>query len=83
MKQVTATKSQNTSMLNKQETFPQRLEKLREHRQIKRVVLSELCGLSRNAIGKYERGEQMPTLENAMRIADFFDVSLDYLIGHE
>lgn len=61
--------------------FQHRLKRLREQKRMKQVVLSELCGLSRGAIGKYERGEQMPTLDAVTRIADYFEVSLDYLIG--
>ncbi len=32
-------------------------------------------------IGKYERGEAIPSIEAAKKIADAFDVSLDYLVG--
>ena len=63
--------------------FPRRLQALRERRRISRRVLSELCGLSRGAISRYERGERMPALDDAAQIADFFGVSLDYLVGRE
>ena len=65
------------------EGFPQRLQKLRERKRISRRVLSELCGLSKNAISRYERGERVPSLEDAAVIAAYFDVSLDYLYGRE
>jgi transcriptional regulator with XRE-family HTH domain len=32
-------------------------------------------------IGKYERGEAVPSIEAAKKIADALDVSLDYLVG--
>jgi len=32
-------------------------------------------------IGKYERGEAVPSIEAAKKIADAFEVSLDYLVG--
>ena len=32
-------------------------------------------------IGKYERGEAVPSIEAAKKIADAFGVSLDYLVG--
>lgn len=63
--------------------FPRRLRALREKRRISRRVLSELCGLSRSAISRYERGERMPAIDDAVQIADFFGVSLDYLMGRE
>ena len=61
--------------------FPRRLQRLRERRRISRRVLSELCGLSKSAVSRYERGERVPSITNAERIADFFEVSLDYLCG--
>ncbi len=38
------------------------------------------CG-SGEMIGKYERGEAVPSIEAAKKIADAFEVSLDYLVG--
>ena len=64
------------------ETFPQRLQRLREtHRRIgiSRSVLAELCGLNKNQIARYERGEQTPNLESLIALAEFFEVSIDYL----
>jgi transcriptional regulator with XRE-family HTH domain len=37
--------------------------------------------VSRVMIGKYERGEAVPSLDAAKKIADAFDVTLDYLVG--
>lgn len=61
--------------------FPNRLRRLREEKRISRVVLSQLCGLHSDAIRRYERGEQEPDLPSLIAIADFFEVSLDYLTG--
>ena len=63
------------------EEFPTRLQRLRERRRISRRVLSELCGLSKNMIARYERGERLPSIKDAAALADFFGVSLDYLCG--
>ena len=63
--------------------FPQRLERLRCRRRISRRVLSELCGLDRNAVSRYERGEKMPSVRSLIAIADFFEVSTDYLLGRD
>ncbi len=38
-------------------------------------------GVSRVMIGKYERGEAVPSIGAAKKIADAFEVSLDYLVG--
>lgn len=61
--------------------FPERLKMLRERRKVSRYVVSELCGMNRSAIRRYERGEREPGLKELVRIADYFDVSLDYLTG--
>lgn len=61
--------------------YIQRLRQLRQQRGISMLVLSELCGLSKNMISMYESGERTPSLTTTIAIADFFDVSLDYLVG--
>lgn len=48
-----------------------------------RMVLAQLCGLSKNMIALYERGEKTPSVEALVRIADFFGVSVDYLLGRK
>lgn len=65
------------------DTFPARLQYLREKKRISRAVLSDLCGLSKNAIDKYERGEQVPSMYSLIALADFFEVSVDFLICRE
>ena len=70
-------------MANAPDTFPKRLQWLRERRGISRRVLSELCGLNKNQIARYERGEQAPNLASLVALADFFDVSVDYLLCRE
>ena len=61
--------------------FSARLQKMRERRRISRSVMSELCGLSKSMISKYERGEKQPKLETLVVLSDFFDCSIDYLVG--
>lgn len=63
--------------------FPMRLRRLREQKRMKRRVLGELCGLGKNAIGRYERGEREPTLSAVVALADFFGVSVDYMLGKD
>lgn len=61
--------------------FSQRLEDLRSRQRRSRVVVSELCGLPPDAIRRYERGEALPNVESLIAIADYFCVSIDYLVG--
>lgn len=64
--------------------FAARLRKLREgHTRPVRsmAVTSELMGLHRSMLARYERGEQMPRADILAVIADYYGVSADYLLG--
>lgn len=43
--------------------------------------LAANSGVSREMIGKYERGDAVPSIDAAKKIADAFEVSMDYLVG--
>lgn len=62
-------------------TFPERLQRLRESRHpvVSRYVASELMGLSRDALRRYERGTREPGLSELKLIANFYGISLDAL----
>ena len=66
-----------------QKVFPKKLQALCEKRRLSRHTLSELCGLSRNVIGMYERGEKAPSVDALVSLSDYFGVSVDYLLGRE
>lgn len=63
--------------------FQKRLKSLREakHPVKSRRIVSELCGLHHDAIRRYERGEETPTVEALISIAEYYEVSVDYLLG--
>jgi transcriptional regulator with XRE-family HTH domain len=63
------------------EEFSKRLRRLRDRNGLKQYQLSELCGLSRDMVRKYERGEAKPGVEALAAIADYFEVSTDFLLG--
>lgn len=54
---------------------------LREQKNWSQTDLADKSGVSRVMIGKYERGEAVPSIEAAKKIADTLEVSLDYLVG--
>lgn len=64
-----------------QTEFPERLRKLREAQGRKRQTVSELAGLPSDAVRRYERREACPSMNALVKLADYFEVSLDYLIG--
>ncbi len=63
------------------EVFARRLRQCRERRRMSRRTLGELCGLSKSAIGRYERGERMPDIEVLGLLCEVFEVSADWMIG--
>lgn len=61
--------------------FRQRLKQLREKKGISQKVLSELCGLYSDAVRRYESGKAEPTLHALLALSDYFECSVDYLVG--
>ena len=59
----------------------ERLRILRKGRGLKQAEAAELCGISMMSYCRYERGEREPTASTLWRMADLFEVSVDYLIG--
>ena len=63
--------------------YGNRLRELREQRQYTQETLAKLLNTSRSRIAMYERGERQPDFEMQEAIADFFNVTIDYLFGRE
>lgn len=58
-----------------------RLQALREQRGLSQRELARLCGLSATQIHKYESGQNDPTSNNLVIIAERLHVSSDFLLG--
>lgn len=58
-----------------------RLKELRTARGLTLKQMSEMLGMVLRNYQRYETGEVDPPLSKAVALADFFDVSLDYLVG--
>lgn len=59
----------------------EKITKLKKLKNLSQVALAEVTGISRDAISKYERGDSVPSVDYAKRIADALGVSLDYLVS--
>lgn len=61
------------------------MNKLRELRIERGLKISELSNelnlAGADAVGKYERGEREPSIHILIALADYFNVSIDYLVG--
>lgn len=61
-------------------TFAQRIKQLRKEKNLKQQLADQFSVKLRTYQG-YEYGESYPEVAKLVAIADFFDVSLDYLMG--
>jgi transcriptional regulator with XRE-family HTH domain len=57
------------------------ISQLRDKNGLSQSDLANKSQVSRVMIGKYERGEAIPSIDAAKKIADALGVSLDYLVG--
>ena len=62
-------------------SFGKRLLELRKIKKMSQTELAEKLGIHKNVLGKYEREEVKPSIDIAIKVADFMDVSLDFLVG--
>ena len=62
-------------------TFAERLKELRLSRGFTQKQVYEAVGMSALGYQRYEYGEREPAYQKLLALADYFDVSLDYLVG--
>nr|WP_325179342.1 helix-turn-helix transcriptional regulator [uncultured Oscillibacter sp.] len=58
-----------------------RLKELREERRIYQRELAEILDMSFRGYQNYETGQSEPKLATLLAIADYYQVSIDYLVG--
>ena len=59
----------------------ERITQLRKQKGWSQNDLAKAIEASRDMIGKYERNDNLPSVEVAFKLADIFEVSVDYLLG--
>lgn len=62
--------------------FGTRLAALRKQKKLSQYELAEKLGFSRGKLANYEQGTREPDYETLKFLANFFDVSIDYLLGN-
>lgn len=60
-----------------------RLKQLRTENDVSQSDIAKLLDVTRQAYSRYERGEREPDLEMLCKLADYYGVTVDYLIGHD
>ncbi len=58
-----------------------RLKDLREDKDMNQVQIAELLGIQQTVYSRYERGAQNIPLEHLLWLADYYNVSTDYILG--
>lgn len=59
----------------------ERIFELRKEKKLVQEELGKHIGVSKQTISKYEKGTKIPSRENIEKLADFFGVPVDYLLG--
>ncbi len=59
----------------------ERLIELKEQKSILQKDIAEQVGVSLRSYQRYEYGDRQPTADILIALADYFDVSIDYLVG--
>lgn len=62
-------------------TFSERILYLKKDRKVLQKDIASAIGLSLRAYQYYEKSQMEPTMSVLISLADYFDVSLDYLVG--
>ncbi len=63
------------------ETFAERLTELRREKNLSQNDLAADIGFSQSAIARWERHQRLPDMQTLALLANYFDVSADYLLG--
>ena len=61
----------------------QRLKELRKEKKLLQKDVASAVNHSITCISDWERGKREPSIDDLIRLADFFGVSIDYLVGRE
>ncbi|MBN2959092.1 MAG: helix-turn-helix transcriptional regulator [Streptococcus gordonii] len=60
-----------------------RLKKLRKEKGLTQADLAKVLNTNQSQYGKYENGKTNLSIENAKKVAKYFGVTIDYLLGSE
>ena len=61
--------------------YLRRLRDLREDMDLKQINIAQILNIQQTVYSRYERGYQTIPLEHLIKLADFYGVSLDYIVG--
>lgn len=62
------------------DSMKNRLKELRKSRKLTQVSLQIQTGIEQALLSKFENGERIPPTETLLKLADFYNVSIDYIL---
>ena len=71
------------SKMNEMNEFARRIRQLRENANLSQKELAYILNIERTTLASYEIGRRMPDAGLLCAIADYFRVSVDYILGHD
>lgn len=63
--------------------FSQNLIRMRKENKISQQKLANLIGVTQQCVSEWEKDNIEPTLSNLVKLANVFDVSIDFLVGRK
>lgn len=69
--------------MNEMNEFARRIRQLRENANLSQKELAYILNIERTTLASYEIGRRMPDAGLLCAIADYFRVSVDYILGHD
>lgn len=67
----------------KNEKFSKKLKELRLSKKLTGIKLGEILGVSKGTVSVWEKGSSLPPTETMQKISEFFDISIDELLGNK
>jgi len=61
--------------------FSERIKELRKEKGLTQEGIGNIIGVTRYAVYSYEKGRAYPEMKGLIALAEYFDVSMDYLAG--
>ena len=58
-----------------------RLTEIRNDRDIKQSTIAEILGVKQSAVSKYEKRRKQYTVDDIIKLCNFYKISADYILG--
>ena len=72
-----------THLVDVRKQTQNRIKELRKQSRLSQQALADQIGVFRNTISNWETGYSQISLENAKKVAEYFGVTIEYLLGSE